>query len=109
MDKKELLKFCRYYKGEKENPFEGKDQMKALIWGYESKWVEFTMKASEDDKCQEAQILSSSLNEYIRAGMREFEKTDDTPLALKAILYNRYYYWNEGGDFKKWYKETYMK
>ena len=69
MDKKELLKFCRYYKGEKENPFEGKDQMKDLMWGYESKWVKFTMKASEDDKCQEAQILSSSLNEYIRAGM----------------------------------------
>lgn len=109
MKKEDLLHHCRYYNGESENPFEGKDQMKSLMWGYESKWVEFTIKASENKDGQESSILSSALTDYIRAGMREFEKMDDTPIALKAILFNRYYYWNEGGDFKKWYKETYMK
>ena len=108
-DKKSLIKFCRYYKGEDKNPFNGKDQMKSLMWEYECKWVEFTIKASEDENGQEAKVLSSVLSDYIRVGLREFENMDDTPISLKAILYNRYYYWNEGGDFTKWYKEVYMQ
>lgn len=35
--KKDLLPFCRYYKGEKERP---KDA--PLWWGYEEKWVELS-------------------------------------------------------------------
>ena len=104
-DKKSLIKFCRYYDGQSENPFTNKDPMKALMWEYECKWVELTIKTSD----HVPEILSNALTDYIRAGMREFEKMDDTPITLKAILFSRYYYWNEGGDFKKWYKEVYMQ
>ena len=35
---KQLLKSCRYYKGEKECP-EGFDQNQQMLWFYESCWV----------------------------------------------------------------------
>lgn len=106
MKTSDLLSFCRYYKGEEECPF-ASNNPNSLCWWYEQKWVEFTIKARGDEDSDESKVLSSYLAEYIRAGMREFEKTDDTPIALKALLFNRYYHWNVGGDFKKWYKEVY--
>lgn len=38
MDKKDYLPFCRYYKGEKENPYKGGN--KALFWDYERVWID---------------------------------------------------------------------
>ena len=38
--------------------------------------------------------------------MKDFEKYDDTPMTLKALLYNRFIKYNERIDieaFKKWY------
>lgn len=47
-DNSTLLKSCRYYKGEDQNPFEGKDQNKSMLWFYESVWVN-SSKSSVDD------------------------------------------------------------
>lgn len=44
----------------------------------------------------------------------DFEKYDDTPITLKALLFNRFGYWFSGGlmemvdPFKKYYQE-YMR
>lgn len=51
------------------------------------------------------------LHEYITAGLLDFEKYDDTPITLKALLFNRFGYWFSDGlmemvePFKKYYQE----
>ena len=42
MSKEDLIKFCRYFKGEAENPW--KDCIEEHLWEWEKKWVEFTLK-----------------------------------------------------------------
>lgn len=100
MEKQDLLKFCRYYKGEKESPFDG---TKNMLWQYEQSWITLTLSHNDDD----SNLLSKILEEYILAGLKDFEKFDDTPLTLKAILYNRFEQWNEGGYFKDFYHKYY--
>ena len=95
--KKDYLNFCRYYKGEKECP----GNKKASFWEYERKWVDLSM--SKDD------ILGNMLDEYIAYGLGDFEKMDNTPITLKALLFNRYSHWM-GCDtygFKNWYRKEY--
>ena len=36
MTREDLIKQCRYYKGEDESPWEGVDQDKDALWFYES-------------------------------------------------------------------------
>ncbi len=36
----DLLQYCRYYKGERRNPYEGKDQNKMMLWSYEQIWAD---------------------------------------------------------------------
>lgn len=109
-NKEELIKFCRYFKGEAENPW--KNCIKALFWEWEKKWVEFTLKVY---KGQQKMFLDRMLNEYIAVGLRTFNDTDDTPATLKALLFNRYLYLNklpmkEGVEsFKDFYNKTYYK
>lgn len=79
-DNSTLLKSCRYYKGEDQNPFEGKDQNKSMLWFYESVWVN-SCKSSVDD---------SIIGEYVKYGLGDFEKHDNIPISLKALLFNRY-------------------
>ena len=38
MKESDLLQYCRYYKGERKNPYEGKEQNKAMLWMYERAW-----------------------------------------------------------------------
>lgn len=78
-ESKELVKHCRYYKGESNNPFEGKDSTKAALWLYERTWV---MDFNNDN--------GDALRDYNSVGLGDFEMFDDTPLLLKALLFNRY-------------------
>ena len=100
----ELLKYCRYYKGEKECPYEGIELYR--FWNYERVWVERML-----DRTYE---FRDELHEYITAGLVDFEKYDDTPMTLKALLFNRFGYCFSGGlmgmvePFKKYYQE-YMR
>lgn len=106
MERKDLLHHCRYYKGEKEinNP----DPDKQTFCKIEREWMDLTLSAKDGD----SDLLSESLNDYILNGLREFEKYDDTPLSLKALLFNRFMKYNERFDidaFKKWYRDRYIK
>ena len=105
MERNDLLHHCRYYKGEKENPHpEGNE---ALFWDYERIWVDAMMKDSD--------LLPEYIEEYIGIGLRNFEKADDTPTSLKALLFNRFCHWNSGSmidclePFKEFYLKDYIK
>jgi len=97
---KTFFDMCRYYKGEAENPYEGDAGM---FWNYEKWWVE-----SFGDKEKE-EVLFDAFKRYIKLGLESFEEEDGTPMVLKALLFNRYEHWLEGGseDFKEWYKRCY--
>lgn len=93
------FELCRYYKGEDKCP----KNVKASFWEYERKWVELSLDASS--------ALEGMLAEYISNGLGAFEQTDNTPISLKAFLFNRYAHWNAGdliSGFKKWYKSSYI-
>ena len=55
-----------------------------------------TIKTAQLDKINVVDLftmLGNMLDEYISAGLSEFEMQDDTPVALKALLYNRFCHW----------------
>ncbi|MRJ09406.1 hypothetical protein EDL99_11140 [Ornithobacterium rhinotracheale] len=100
----QLIKQCRYYKGEKENPFQ-EDNHKNLFWHYEKKWVEFSLNPREKS------YLEGITSEYKKIGLTTFNENDGIPITLKALLLSRFLYWNEGADadlFKEWYKKYYL-
>lgn len=102
-NKKELLPFCRYYKGEKEKPDNASN-----LWGYEEVWV----KMSENPEKNEVgfNTLSEYADEYIRNGLATFNASDGVPITLKALLHDRYRHFTGSSDgFKEWYKENYLK
>lgn len=97
MAKEELISSCRYYKGEKECPFDG---IAANLWDYEKAWV--------DNHSAKDSILSICLEEYNGHGFTHLEEYDGVPITLKALLFNRYYHWMGNADeFPRWYKEVY--
>lgn len=95
-----LISLCQRYKGQKENP-----DPQDSVWRYERFWVEETMKDNPD--------FSQLLNDYLLAGLLEFNTYDDTPSTLKAVLYNRFMQQADGmasaEDFKRWYNTFYRK
>lgn len=102
-NKEDLIKFCRYYKGESERP---KDM--PLWWEYEQMWVKLSLNAKEGSF--NSRLIGEYLDNYLRAGLRTFCDDDDTPASLKALLYDRHTHF--GGDtesFKEWYIKEYKK
>ena len=81
--KNQTLKFCRYYRGEKENPFEGKDPDKAMLWFYEMSWVSAWERGRTED-------YDEMIGDYVGVGLGRFEPMDGIPVSLKALLFNRY-------------------
>lgn len=82
MTEKELLKYCRYYKGEGSCPsFD--DANKIMLWHIERDWVRSTSHHQGED-------ADGSIDEYLAAGLRTFNLYDDTPLSLKAALFHRF-------------------
>ena len=110
MDKKQELmdfcRFCRLYKGEKENPYKG-EQNKACLWSYERAWLlEFAKPHSP--------LLMSYFSEYISVGPTCFSTDDNVPITLKALLFNRYartqYSPYEAAEsFKRFYNKYYLE
>ena len=103
MNKNSLLSICRYYGRIKES----KEPNVSMFILCERFWVESSEHLTEDnDPLREMTI------EYIRVGLRDFELTDQVPLSLKAILFNRYCQYQERVDvdgFRKFYKDEYKK
>lgn len=79
MDRKTLLQYCRYYKGGDVCPFDDERQM---LWFYEQSWV--TAMLNDDD------MLEEYISDYVIVGLHDFSVTDDVPMSLKALLFNRY-------------------
>ncbi len=86
MERNDLISTCRFYNGGLRNPFKFRGDT-ALLWEYEQAWVNDSIAAS---KRSDREPLSSMLDEYLAAGLREFSNQDGIPVTLKAYLFNRY-------------------
>lgn len=75
---------------------------KAFLWEYEKKWVELMINDNP--------LLDGMISVYISNGLRDFEQMDNTPLTLKALLFNRYSHWlkEDADGFRRWYKTEYI-
>lgn len=102
-----LIAQCRYYKGEKENPYKKREDAEpdGMLWYYESCWV----RMMQEDK----QMIDGQMQEYIYYGLKHFSEDDGVPMSIKSLLFNRYGHWNvydsDIENFKRWYKKTYLK
>ncbi len=106
LNREELINLCRYYKGEEENPYERKDNNKAMLWFYEQGWVIDTLRHGEEG----GSCLEEYATDYISAGMVEFRRDDMIPMSLKALLFNRYMRGSMDGNtepFKKFFNKYY--
>ena len=74
----DLLKYCRYYKGEKQLP----DNVHSMFWAIEWRWV--------NGKKQNPKLKDSDwyvMKDYINDGFENFSKDDGVPMLIKALLY----------------------
>lgn len=83
--RKELLKACRYFDGSDSTQLTGNAGM---LWFYEKCWYLDTLKTIETGEVTD--IQQEILDEYAAAGLGRFELYDQTPISLKAFLFNRY-------------------
>ena len=75
------------------------------MWFYEKIWFE-----GKDTP----NYFDNEIAEYIACGLEHFNEDDGTPIALKALLFNRYCDWLGGyaieddvAGFKEWYSKHY--
>ncbi len=99
----------KYYKSEQTNPYEGRDQNKAMLWFYERCYKLTIVNAKYNDNPFEEYI-----SDYIRSGLGYFEYSDGVPITLKAYLFNRYAKGSQSlaeavEPFKKFYMEYYKE
>lgn len=133
MKREELIRQCRYYKGEEENPYEkeltdheiDKSMLpppecmkteykglteqelkelsyKRLVWGYEKTWVRFNLDQ------EHSRYLDEMVDDFMACGLEDLNNADNTPISLKALLFNRYAHWSGGygsdkEGFEAWY------
>lgn len=100
MKQEDLLKLCRYYHGEKD--CNSKDKDIQMLFKIEKMWVDRMLSEDSD--------FDALLDEYITFGLTSFSETDDVPVTLKALLFNRFNQYNDRIDvdaFKTWYKRYY--
>lgn len=105
LDRAELLKSCRYYKGEKNNPFVS--GVPSFLWVTERDWIEREIADAKDETLSD--VASEMLAAYREAGLLDFEKSDGIWIGLKASMYRLLQHWNEGmassEDWSRFYKE----
>lgn len=73
--------FLKYYKGEKECPLKNDEGM---LWMCEKSWCVF------NDEGRGKDVILEYLDEYTTVGLSTFRMTDDVPISLKAIIFNRF-------------------
>lgn len=104
MKNDDYIKFCRYYKGEKVNPFP--PSLLFWVWEFERKWVEEELKASIKEEATDH--LDYLLTEYRMAGLFDFQSGDGIPMSLRASIYALYLKGNElptKEEFSKFYSK----
>ncbi len=104
MAKEDLIKQCRYYKGQKRCPA----NTPSLFWDYERIWLEYMLKA-EDENSFEARELKLMLKRYKDVHPENIQADDGVPITLKAFLFNRYEHWTDGKNFEEWYLKKYRQ
>lgn len=82
MKQEELIKLCRYYDG-KDNAGHLQGD-KRLLYEWEKKFVDF--HSTDEGK----EMMSKMLIDYSDAGLFDMDMYDGVPMALKAVLFNRY-------------------
>lgn len=98
MDRKDVIKLCKYYKGEDRNPF--KDD-KLPLWQLEKAWVDEVVK----DK--PSALLIDYCIEF-RNSFPEWANDKVIPMSLKALLLSRYFHLGGSDDgFRKWIRKYY--
>lgn len=108
MSTQNLLKTCRFYRGESSNPYDGIDANKAMLWFYEQMWV----RSAEHGL---APVDSDTQADYDAYGLKSFSADDGVPLSLKAFLFGRFLHWRGGygieidrDNFKQFYLRHYL-
>lgn len=101
MAKNDMMKFCRYYNGEKTCPYKDTDP-RYTAWRVEMLWLnDYDVGAEQTSYC---------IDDYVRRGLSDYRMSDGVPVALKAFLMNRYFQYAERedvNDFKKFYELLY--
>lgn len=103
MKKEDYVAQCRWYQ-HRQILVDGDAKLCAFV---EEWWVNAKLSVTEDNN-----PFSDLVTDYANAGLSDFEMTDDTPLTLKAVLFNRFTQYNERVDieaFKEWYKNVYLR
>ena len=101
--KKDLLQFCRYYKGEETPPEHAPNW-----WGYEEKWVELSANPKEDTFA--FNLIGEYIDNYIRAGLASYCAADGVPITLKALIFDRCkHFGGDANSFKHTYENDYKK
>lgn len=103
---KDLLRFCRYFRGGEHNPYLGRDPNKAMFWEYERYWALETSKKEPD--------FSEMLTNYVNSGLDNFSYDDGVPMTLKSLLFDRYaktaFSMREAAEhFKEFYLREYLR
>lgn len=103
-----LVRYCRYYKGERACPKHIEEKNKSSQWYYESLWVERDEFRDEN---------GYNATDFRRTYLRYFKDDEDdgVPLTLKALLFNRHSHWVGGysiehdvRSFNKWFHQYYL-
>lgn len=79
-----LIEACHFY-GRDYDPNDS--NMKQLAF-YEEWWVRRKLERSIDEEVNA--LFANYIEEYLMVGLGDFQATDDVPLTLKAVLFNRY-------------------
>lgn len=85
--------WCKYYNGNNDDT--------SILAFYEQVWLETYGN----------EVALNNIIEYIHYGLMRFAENDNTPISLKALLFNRYCHWNmaDVDGFKQWYDEFYLR
>ena len=111
MTREELIKQCRYYKGEEECPFEDEGQDESLFWSYEDLWV----NELKGNYIHDQMTLSSYLA-FPSVANANKGKLSAVPVSLQLLLFNRYMHWLDGyrsledevASFVDWLESDYL-
>ena len=101
--KDDLIAKCHVFNGEDQCPSD-LTEWNQYIWKYERFWVDSTIIKDSD--------LQAFVQDYIDAGLKDFQSDDQTAIELKAIFYNRHCKHNETTDpegFMQWYVDIYQQ
>ncbi len=109
LPREQLLKQCKYYKGEAVCPFT--NEQEAFFWMIEAKYVD---AYSKQDSAFEP-LVTEAMKTYLHYKLQDFEAKDGVPMPIKALILNRHLKYMEREDeetinsFKQFYKQQYPK